>query len=74
MRLESDDMWAMHLENLERTAANKPSMLQDVEAGRQTEIDSISGGVLKYARDGGEFPYTRAVYSLLKAIDINAGY
>lgn len=74
VRLEFDEMWAMHLENLKRTAANKPSMLQDVEAGRQTEVDSISGGVLKFSRDEGEFPYTRAVYSLLKAIDINAGH
>jgi 2-dehydropantoate 2-reductase len=72
--LDFDDLWAMHLENLERTAANKPSMLQDVEAGRQTEIDAISGGVLSYARDETEFPYTRAVFALLKAIDVHRGY
>jgi 2-dehydropantoate 2-reductase len=49
VQLDFDDMWTMHLDNLERTAANKPSMLQDLEAQRQTEIDAISGGVLSYA-------------------------
>jgi 2-dehydropantoate 2-reductase len=74
VQLDFEDLWAMHLENLERTAANKPSMLQDVEAGRQTEIDAISGGVLRYALDEQEFPYTRSVYALLKAIDVQRGY
>jgi 2-dehydropantoate 2-reductase len=68
--LDFEELWAMHLENLERTAANKPSMLQDVEAGRQTETDAISGGVLGYARDEEDFPYTRALHALLKAIDL----
>ena len=72
--LDFDEMWAMHLDNLERTAANRPSMLQDLEAGRQTEIDAISGGVLQLARDENEFPYTRSVYALLKAIDVHRGY
>jgi 2-dehydropantoate 2-reductase len=74
VHLDFDVIWTLHVENLERTAANKPSMLQDVEAGRQTEIDAISGGVLKYAQNDGEFPYTRAVYTLLKAVDRNRGY
>ncbi len=74
VHLDFDDLWTMHIKNLERTAANKPSMLQDVEAGRQTEVDAISGGVLEYARDDAEFPYTRSVYALLKAIDVHRGY
>jgi 2-dehydropantoate 2-reductase len=74
VQLDFEDLWTMHLENLERTAANKPSMLQDVEAGRQTEIDAISGGVLGYALNDQEFPYTRSVYALLKAIDVQRGY
>lgn len=72
--LDFEELWAMHLDNLERTAENRPSMLQDVEAGRQTEIEAISGGVLAYARDDEEFPYTRAVYALLRAIDLQRGY
>jgi 2-dehydropantoate 2-reductase len=66
-----DEIWAMHMENLERTAANKASMLQDIEAGRRTEIDAISGGVLGFAVDAAEFPATRAVHALLKAVDEN---
>jgi 2-dehydropantoate 2-reductase len=72
--LDFEEIWKMHLENLERTASNRPSMLQDIEANRQTEIEAISGGVLNYARDDQEFPYTRAVYGLLKTIDLKAGF
>jgi len=72
--LDFDEIWSMHIENLERTAANKPSMLQDIEARRKTEVDAIIGGVLKYSRDDEEFPYTRSVYALLKAMDIHRGY
>jgi len=72
--LDFDDIWTMHMENLERTAANKPSMLQDIEAERKTEVEAISGGVLKYSLDDGEFPYNSSMYALLKAIDINRGY
>ena len=73
VELDFEDLWALHLENLQRTAANRPSMLQDVEAGRQTETDAISGGVLRYARDAEDFPYTRAVHALLKAMDSSRG-
>jgi 2-dehydropantoate 2-reductase len=68
--LDFDELWSLHLANLEQTAANKPSMLQDVEAGRQTEIEAISGGVLRYARGNADLPYTRAVYALLRAMDV----
>ena len=72
--LDFEEIWKMHLENLQRTAENRPSMLQDVEANRQTEIEAISGAVLKYARDDQEFPYTRSVYALLKTIDLKADF
>ena len=69
VRLDFEPLWRMHLENLQRTAANRPSMLQDVEAGRRTEIGAISGSVLRYAQNEEEFPYTRCLYSLLQAVD-----
>lgn len=72
--MDFEALWAMHLENLERTASNRPSMLQDIESKRQTEVDAIPGGVLKYARDKEEFPYTRTVYALLKAMDTHKGF
>jgi hypothetical protein len=64
-----DDTGTMHMKNLERTPANKPPMLQDIEVEKQTEINAISGGVLKYSFDDQEFPYTRLMYALMKAID-----
>lgn len=67
--LDFSDLWNFHMENLQNTGSNRASMLQDVEAGRLTEIDAISGAVLRYARSEDEFPYTRTVFSLIKAID-----
>ncbi|MDH3454727.1 MAG: 2-dehydropantoate 2-reductase [Desulfuromonadales bacterium] len=67
--LDFDTLWPLFLDNLQRTAGNRTSMLQDVTSRRRTEIDMISGRVLDYARDESDFPYTRAVYALLKAID-----
>ena len=67
--LDFDAIWPLLLDNLQRTASNKTSMLQDVTAKRRSEIDMISGRVLAYASSEDDFPYTRAVYALLKAID-----
>lgn len=72
--LDFDAIWEHNKRNLVRTAANKTSMLQDIEAGRKTEIDAISGSVLKYAESDDDFPYTRTVYSLLKSIDDSRGH
>ena len=74
VELDFDSIWEQNKRNLVRTAANKTSMLQDIEAGRKTEIDAISGSVLKYAESDDDFPYTRAIYSLVKAIDDSRGY
>mgnify|MGYP002526169945 FL=1 len=67
--LDFEEIWKFHLENLRRTASNKPSMLQDIEAQRPTEIEAISGSILQYAKDDKDFPYTRTVYNLLRAIE-----
>jgi 2-dehydropantoate 2-reductase len=71
--LDFDQIWSFNLKNLENSVHTKASMLQDVQAGRQTEIEAISGGVLRHALNDGEFPYTRAVYALLKAIEAHNG-
>ncbi len=69
VELDFDGVWEQNVRNLARTARNRTSMLQDVEAGRKTEIDAISGSVLRFADGDEDFPHTRAVYSLVKAID-----
>lgn len=48
----------------------RPSMLQDLEAGRRTEIDSINGGVVKEAEAlAVPVPVNRVMVSLVKALE-----
>jgi 2-dehydropantoate 2-reductase len=48
--------------------ASKPSMLQDVERGRPTEIDAINGAIVREgARLGVPTPYNQALLLLIKA-------
>lgn len=52
---------------VEATAANRSSMLQDVERGRPTEIDAISGELLRVAAAHGlDLPSTRAVVEAVR--------
>ena len=67
--LEFEEIWAAQEQNLRRTAANRNSMLQDIQSRRQTEVEAILGAVLRYATSLYEFPVTRALYQLLRAID-----
>jgi len=54
----------------EKTWANRSSMLQDVEAGRLTENDAISGQVVLRARRGGlSVPHTESIWRLLRGIE-----
>jgi 2-dehydropantoate 2-reductase len=48
--------------------ASKPSMLQDTERGRPTEIDAINGAIVREgARVGVATPYNQALLLLVKA-------
>ena len=67
--LEFDEVWQSHRETLTRTANNRTSMLQDIEAGRPTEVDAIARPMLALSSDQRALPHTRAVYGLIKALE-----
>ena len=49
---------------------HKASMLQDVEARRQTEIDFLNGGVVRFGREHGvPAPLNEAVTALIKGLE-----
>ena len=49
---------------------HKASMLQDVEAKRQTEIDFLNGGVVRFGREHGvPTPLNEAVTALVKGLE-----
>ena len=49
----ADNLEGTVLEVIKSTSANRSSMLQDVEAGRRTEIDYITGYLLNHASNKG---------------------
>jgi 2-dehydropantoate 2-reductase len=57
--------------NYIKTAGHhKPSMLQDIEAGRPTEVDYINGKIIEYGlRAGMAAPYNSTLRSLVKALE-----
>src|SRR4051794_32677357 len=49
---------------------HKASMLQDVEARRQTEIDYLNGGIVRFGREHGvETPLHDAIWALVKGVE-----
>ncbi|HYA54408.1 MAG TPA: ketopantoate reductase family protein [Thermoplasmata archaeon] len=56
------------------TAANRSSMLQDLDHGRPTEVDAISGEILREAiRHGLDLPATRAIVAKVVARSARTG-
>ncbi len=52
------------------TAEHKSSMLQDILSKKRTEIDAMSGAVIKLAEDHGiDVPFNRAVCNMIKFIE-----
>ena len=63
-----EDPWEMNVHATQRGHAHYPSMLEDVNAHRPTEIELITGSLVREAaRAGVPVPLHTAVYSLVKA-------
>lgn len=64
-----DKVWSV----VRSTAGNRTSMLQDVLAGRRTELDAITGAFLKLAdRAGAAVPTHRALHTLVSLVEPRA--
>jgi 2-dehydropantoate 2-reductase len=71
--LPPGDLAAATLATLERTAANKCSMLQDVERRRPTEVEQITGRLVRLGeRVLASMPLSDSVYGRVK--DLEASY
>jgi 2-dehydropantoate 2-reductase len=63
-----DDPWEMNVLATKRGSAHYPSMLEDVEARRPTEVELINGALVREAeRHGVDAPLQTAVYRLVRA-------
>jgi 2-dehydropantoate 2-reductase len=62
-----DDPWQMNVLATQRGNAHYPSMLEDVESKRPTEVELINGALVLQAREHGvEAPLQEAVYALVR--------
>jgi 2-dehydropantoate 2-reductase len=49
---------------------HKASMLQDVEAQRQTEVDYLNGGIVRFGKEHGvPTPLNQAIWALVKGVE-----
>ena len=59
-----------HAARHEVAYGHKASMLQDVEARRQTEVDYLNGGIVRFGREHGvATPLNEAVVALIKGVE-----
>jgi 2-dehydropantoate 2-reductase len=62
-----DDPWEMNVLATQRGSAHYPSMLEDVDAQRETEIELINGSLIREAeRHDVAVPLHRTLYALVK--------
>jgi len=70
IELTTDDPVRYALGTAKATADNINSMLQDLSKCKRTEIDSITGEIIRLGKELGiETPANEAVYALVKAIE-----
>jgi 2-dehydropantoate 2-reductase len=59
-----------HAAKPEVAYGHKASMLQDVEAGRQTEVDYLNGGIVRFGREHDvPTPLNQAIWALVKGVE-----
>ncbi|UOE92940.1 2-dehydropantoate 2-reductase [Alkalihalobacillus sp. LMS39] len=64
---DGEDIWPYIIQVCQNTKENKSSMLRDIENGNQTEIEAISGYILREGQKHKiNLPYTRDVYNKVK--------
>ena len=63
-----EDPWEMNVLATQRGHRHAPSMLEDVQAKRRTEVDMITGALVREAnRAGVPVPLHETMYRLIKA-------
>jgi 2-dehydropantoate 2-reductase len=64
------DFYPFCVEYIKDAGHHKPSMLQDIEAGRRTEVDFINGKIIEYGvRAGVATPFNSTLRALVKALE-----
>lgn len=65
-----DDLWKELLTICRNTSLNRSSMLKSIESGKQTEIDSITGEIIKQANSMNKpVPFSRFAYYAVKGLE-----
>lgn len=69
--LEFSEQWDKVLDIVDKTGNNHSSMMKDLASGNRTEIDSISGYILK--RSSHRLPYHQFIVRAIHAIELEKG-
>ncbi|MCT8139034.1 hypothetical protein H1D32_15800 [Anaerobacillus sp. CMMVII] len=66
----NDLEWQRIIEVCKKTSQNRSSMLSDIEAKRETEIEAITGYILdKAALQNKELPLNQFIYNSIKGLE-----
>jgi 2-dehydropantoate 2-reductase len=64
------DFYPHAMEYMGSAGDHKPSMLMDIEANRQTEIDFMNGKFVKYGQQAGiDTPFNHTLWTLVKGLE-----